>query len=261
MHKWVLLMMLLVGGCAAKRSNAQRVDNRILTADRHWDARGDDGFELVESSLVDTWHRRGDQPEVVWRLVRLHVVRGLMESNRRAAVDRYAEARALGIRCLESSPAFRQRRSEASLKEALRFLDESRMPCVAWTTLAWSRWMVELGGDATAMDLDDLDALISHASASADPQQRSIALWSRGLVAASRPSWAGGDEQVALNEMQRAVDRAPNELWRQVDLMRLVAEPQGDVGLTEGIRAALLAASPTTPEDRAAVEWLATSSD
>ncbi|NCG17490.1 MAG: hypothetical protein GWP91_00555 [Rhodobacterales bacterium] len=261
MHKWVLLMTMAVGGCATKRSNAQRVDSHILTADRHWDARGEEGLELAESSLVDAWHRRGDQPEVIWRLVRLHVVRGLMESNRRAAVDRYAEARALGIRCLESSPAFRQRRSEASLRAALPFLDASRMPCVAWTALAWSRWMVELGGEAAAMDLDELDALIAHASASEEPRQRSIALWSRGLVAASRPSWAGGDEEAALIELQRAVDRAPQQLWRQVDLMRLVANPQGDEALIADIRAALQDASPTTPEDLAAVEWLTNSAD
>ncbi len=245
----------MFGGCAAKRSSTQRVDLRIATADRHWDARGENGFDLAESSLVDTWHRRGDDPEVIWRLVRLHVVRGMMETNRRAAVDRFAEARALGVRCLESSPGFRQRRTEASMAEALRFLDETREPCVSWTTLAWARWMVELGGDAAAMDLEQLDALIAHAEKNPLVRQRSIALWSRALVASSRPSWAGGEADVALEEMQRAVKGAPLELWRQVDLIRWVALPQGHDELARNAREALIAANPKTPEDRAAVAW------
>ena len=248
-----LVAVLGLSACLWGRGSARTAlpDPLLVRADAMWDQRDVHGLDEVEAAIAQHVKRRGETPGNLWRLARVRVAEGLRADSDRAALEKYAEGRALGMRCLDLSPGFRQRRVDADLRQALRFIEEVHVPCAAWATLGWARWVHIMGGDAASMDLDDLEGLARHVALVGEVPERSVGLWAQALTHLARPAWAERDDAEAQAMMERAVRVAPDERWRSLDLLVLVALPRDDGALIEQIRARLKT-EPRFPEDRVA---------
>ncbi len=245
------LLWLLALGCP-KRDQARTdpVPELLAQSDSLWEDRGQGGFSPVERVLLEAWAVQPHNPEVQWRLVRLKVGEGMAAESQDLARYTFAEARALGIQCLDDAPTFRQQRVERTWEAAIERVPPERARCAAWTSLAWARWLSILGGAAGSVDLQEIDALV----AGIDDDDDAVVAWARGVVAAVRPDWAGQDLQVATVQLERAIAARPRELSRRVDLF-LLAQPQGGNGWLQA-RAQLMARPARTPEDHAALRRL-----
>ena len=135
--------------------------------------------------------------------------------------------------CLDTSPAFLQRRLELGLHQALPFIDAERMPCAAWATLAWARWITLFGGEAAAVDLEEVSRLADHVAAHGDASAQSLALWAQALVELSRPSWVDGEPGKGRTLLERAIQLDRAQLARHEDLLVRVAVPTRDRALFE----------------------------
>ena len=251
-----LLLLCVLVGCAARSSGGGSAvpDPRLDEVDRRWDMRGQDGFEPVADLLQGPEGSvESVDPEWLWRRVRLEVGRGLeSEGDRRVAMQHYASARALGLRCLDGAPAFRQQRGERGLADAARVLPPTRVGCAAWTALAWARWAALFGGEAAAMDLPGIEALAAYSVSNSSGSIRSTGAWAEAIAVACQPDWVAEDPERATRLMQRAVELAPEQLMRQWDLVWLVAAPLGYADLESTTLEKLLESSPRTPADRTA---------
>ena len=212
------------------------------------------GIRPAEGVLDEHIRSHGETRENLWRLARVRVTQGLLERPGRAALERFAEGRALGMRCLDLSPGFRQRRVQRGLEEALRFIDDAQVPCAAWASLGWARWVHIMGGDAASTDLDDLESLARHVALVGDAETRSVGLWSQALTHLARPPWAKRDDAMARSMMERAVRVAPQERWRALDLLTLVVLPAQDLDQVGELARALEESDPRYPEDEIATE-------
>lgn len=226
----------------------------VATADEAWRRRGQDGFDPVVAALDEAFRTSPNEPEVLWRLARLHVALGLVAETPRDAIAEYAAARAIAIDCLDLDAGALQRRADPeAVRNELSRIGERRAGCLAYATVAWSRWFAEMGGAAAAIDLPMIDALLDRADALGAPEP-GLAPWARGLLAATRPEGLGHDHERARALLERAIEAEPGDWTRRADLIVYVAAPDGD---TERIRAQLAAMDerqPNTPEDRRAVE-------
>ena len=98
-----------------------------------------------------------------------------------------------------------------------------------------------------------LEGLARHVALAGEAPERSVGLWAQALTHLARPVWADRDDAEAQAMMERAVRVAPDERWRSLDLLVLVALPQGDDALIAQIRGRI-EAEPRFVEDRVATE-------
>lgn len=249
MRSW--LMILLLAGCARRDLAVapSEVPELLRIADVQWEQRGEIGLERVESTLYEAYRIEPRNPEVLWRLVRLNVTMGLVEPEPRASQYAFAEARSLGMSCLELDPSFVQYRSELGWSGAVGLIDADDTACSAWTALAWARWMAAHGAAAAALDIVPLSTLITQTTELAVDDPREVVTYADALLAALRPPWEGGDLEQAGVLLARAIRLRPDELYRRVDMIRLVALPLEDDVLAREMADAILAAPAVTPED------------
>jgi hypothetical protein len=247
------LALWLLAGCPKRDlTRTDPIPALLQQADAAWERRGEDGFGPVEDLLFQAWGIRESDPEVLWRLVRLKIGQGLAQDDPVAARYEFAEARALGIQCLDGDAAFRQQRTEVSWAGAVERIGVEREDCAAWTALAWARWLEVHGGAAGALDLEPLDDLLRVQDGDGP---EGVGAWAGGLLAAVRPTWAGQDLERARRQLERAVQQEPRALVRRIDLFLLVQAPT----MTEerdAARLQLKGRPADTPEDRAAVRRL-----
>jgi hypothetical protein len=252
---------MLIGFTACRRTapdaSSSEVGMRLRIAERQWDQRGKNGLKPVEKTLEAVYGVEPDHPEVLWQLARLKIVQGLLESDRRAALYSYAEARALALHCLDAQPAFLQRRVELGWEPALELVSAEHLPCAAYGALAWARWLEVHGGGAGEIDLDTIDLLVSATTRSGAERERRVAVWAQALVMALRPDWRGRDLPQARALLERAIRVAPEDLVRRADLVFLVAIPLEDDALTTLQIDRILASDSTNPEDQSARERVA----
>jgi hypothetical protein len=243
-----LVLALALGGCQKRSDAVVPIDLVLNLHEQQWGNRGKLGFDRVAIPLYQAHALQPKSPEVLWRLVRLHVHRGLSAETPREAVTEFAAARAFGFECLDGSLPFRQRRIEVGFTEAVELLPSNRMGCAAWTSLAWAQWLVAADGTAAALDLDSA-ALLAESAANANrPAFGSVAIWAGGLVAAVRPSWAGQDFDRADKLLGKAMGARPADPWIEADRLFLVALPQGDQPLIDQLSGRLLLLDQELPE-------------
>lgn len=248
------LAVLLLASCAGRRGPVvvDETDELLRIADNQWARRGELGLEVVESTLNEAYRERRDSPEVLWRLVRLHVARGMAEGDPRASQYAYAEARALGVGCLELDALFVQDRIERGWGGAVLRLDEDDVPCASWTAFAWARWIADHGPVAAALDLQAVAALIGRARALGDDDPQGVTAWAQAMLRTLRPTWEGGDPARGAELLTQVVQQRPEELYRRLDLIRLWALPRGDLALARQQALAIEASPALTPEDQTA---------
>ena len=100
-----IVALLGLSACLWGRGSARSAmpDPLLVRADAVWERRDVYGLEEVEAAIAQHVTRRGETPGNLWRLARVRVAQGLSEDSDRAALERFADGRALGMRCLDLS--------------------------------------------------------------------------------------------------------------------------------------------------------------
>ncbi len=229
----------------------------LAATDAAWAMRDRIGLDVAEEPLEEAYGLAPRRPDVLWRLVRHQHAEGWTEPTDRARLFAWAEARSLGLDCLSADPEVATTRQRRGWQEAIPLVEgAAEEACLAWTSLVWARWLALIDTGAAAVDLPVARAFSARASDLPDPELAFLGTWSAALLDATAPTWADGDATSALASLEVLIEQHPDELILQVDRVRWT----GSV-LTPRYRSELLsalnAASPRTPEARAAVESLA----
>ncbi|MBT3222983.1 MAG: hypothetical protein HN348_28240, partial [Proteobacteria bacterium] len=224
-------MSILLFGCPRRdsESGVTRTPAWVRDADRAWEERGD-SFEEAEDLLHQAYADNQRQTDVLWRLVRLQVAKGLAAEEKRQSQYAFAEGRSLGLQCLDLDPAFQQRRVELGWPNALEVVQPERVHCLTWTTLAWVKWVQAHGAEAAALDIATLDELINAANLVATDEDRGLLAWAAGILAAVRTD-GQGDLTVARSLLELALVADPAAANIRADLIFLVAVPNEDLEL------------------------------
>ena len=239
---------LLVACPKRAPDTAVRRDQLLKQADAAWERRGQIGLEEASLPLLEAHGLAPTHPGVLWRIARWRTSEGMAAEDPAIARASYAEARATGASCLEQQSGFAQTRQAEGWAAALTQLTADRAPCVVWTAFPWVRWMELQGGQAAALDLEPLDALLGRVTEGGNREFHGTSLWGQGLLYAVRPTWSGRDLTVARARLQEAVDLDRGSIVRLVDLYRVVLESGTPAEQTE-LRRRILALEATTPED------------
>ncbi|TVQ89625.1 MAG: hypothetical protein EA397_14725 [Deltaproteobacteria bacterium] len=201
-------VIALALSCASRGRDRAERDDGLARADAAWRPEVA-GFEAgARATMVPLIRSRPDDPQVIWRHVRLLVAEGLATTDPIEARDKFSQAREEGVRCLDGDPIFRRRREAMGWSSALSVLTSARTPCADQLAWAWVRWWI--AADPRAMSLDEpaLRALTDRA-------QGDNGGWARALfrLRSRSPDPRGHGELLALAE-QRSWDLA-----LQVDLI------------------------------------------
>lgn len=236
------LVFALLFACPKRSDDGPTVSDWLSTADRAWEDRGTGGYEPVKAALDQAWGLDTADPGLRWRLVRLSVANGLVAPTPREATTEFATGRAQGLDGLGLPPSFQ---IPVSGVDAFERLNADQGPVAAWTALAWARWWMAFGPEAAALDAPRIEALADQAETlGADA---GVLAWTRGLLAAGT-----GETEVGRRQLHAAIEDAPDDLWRRVDLVVYVAVPSGDTDEIARQREAIANSPSDSPEDRAA---------
>lgn len=217
----------------------------LKAADVAWAARGRAGLDPVALALEEVPATRRGVPEVRWRWVRLHVAEGLVANDRPTGLRAFAAAREEGLSCLHDDALVRTTAARAGWVSAAPLVEESRVVCAAWASLAWSRWAVAFGPSGASVDADTIGALAARGLAAADADVHDVASWAESLrLLGLGVADADRRRGVALltDVVRRGADR--DDAWvRWWDAARAL-----DAGERAGLAAP--ARPPETPEER-----------
>jgi len=250
--RWERLVALALGvgltiACASRRVAVSPVAVQITIADAAFDARARDGLAPSSRILSEAHRVAPDDIDVQWRLVRSFIAEGLSAEDDRARLGSLAAARLVAIECLDTRTSFATRLDRYGWDDALATVGPDRGACVAWGALAWARWLVEMGGDAAAVDVPAVRALVDRARAIGGADHAVVVDWAEGLLLGAGPPDIS--DRARAGELLDAVARAqPTAAQPRVDLALLVALPSGDDARVVGTRQALMLAPDPTPE-------------
>jgi hypothetical protein len=251
-----LLLVLTSVGCAKRQQGVEDPIAALMSAaDLAWERRAQDGLEAAEAPLQQAYGIAKQRPEVLWRLMRYHHAVGLTESTPRAALFEWAEARALGIECLEAEPTVASAHRSRGWEAALELTTSDQAPCVAWTGLVWSRWIAAFGANAAATDLPTAALFAHQAARESDPSLKMLGAWSEAILMTSAPSWADGDPAAGLLRFEGLIAKNPRNALLHVDRLALSGSLMSDE-YRSNARTAIEQLSPSFPEEIAAIARL-----
>jgi hypothetical protein len=182
LSRWLAIGAVMVA-CARNRPSEEdlALAAALREADAAWAARGRAGLDPVALALEEVPPARRAVPEVRWRWVRLRIAEGLVASDRATGLRSLAAAREEGLRCLTDDSVVRSTAARAGWVSAAPLIEESRVVCAAWASLAWSRWAVAFGAAGASVDADNIGALTSRGLAAADVDVHDVASWAEAL--------------------------------------------------------------------------------
>ncbi len=250
--RWERLAALVVGvallvACASRRVAVSPVAVQVTIADAVFEARAREGLEPSTRILSEAHRVAPDDVEVRWRLVRSFIAEGLAAEDDRARLGSLASARLVAVECLDGRTSFATRLDRYGWVDALATVGPDQGPCVAWGALAWARWLVEMGGDAAAVDVPAVRALVERARAIGGADHSVVVDWAEGLLLGAGPPEI--NDRARAGALLDSVARAlPSAAQPRVDLAVLVALPSGDDARVVGTRQALTLAPDPTPE-------------
>lgn len=249
---WGIALLVVAAGCPKRAEEVvDPIAPLLADADAAWEARGENGFDPVAAALDRAFATQPDNPNVLWRLVRLNIGLGLAAEEEQAALDAYATARAIGVQCLGAGAALQRQLPNADEAPVLPRITAAEEPCVAWTALAWARWIAGFGARAAAVDVPAVQLLIDRAEPT---DVEGVARWARGILLATMPPEDGGDPDAATQLLLGIAEGSSWELPIRADVVFLIAEPGRDGELLGEQVRLIRQATPTTPEGRRAAE-------
>jgi len=230
-HRWALISLLGFGvSCGAnKRDRASRVARIIENGDAVYEQRT--GVDDINKAIE--WYESGvaefpNSPRPLGRLARAYVARAY--SFPEFKQDDYATAREHGLRCLMLEDAFGGLVTAAGgsvTTRAVQTLDSSRIGCMTWTSIAWSRWLDDRGVVGASIDLEATEALARQAVELSPTYAGGLPYAALGLALALPPKPLEPDLAGARTAFAKAAQMAPNRLSSVVDLAQYVSAPEG----------------------------------
>ncbi len=224
---WGLVMALGCGGAARERSSlAARI---LQNGDELFEAR----IELTELDKSIQWYLSGvrefpDEPRPMGRLARAYTVRAY--AHPADGLDGFVTAREFGLRCLMLEEGFGGLVSAAGgrvTKRAVETLDRSRIGCMTWTSIAWSRWLDERGVVGASIDLEAVQSLARRAVAVYPAFDGGRPYAALGLALALPPEPLEPDLKGARTAFANATRLSPGRMTPIVDLAQYVSAPEG----------------------------------
>jgi hypothetical protein len=233
--------LTMSSGCVHKAAPEGGLGQALAQADLAFNT-ADPGFLGRVRTHLDRAARVGaDDPEVLWRRARWLVAVGLTAEDPEDAAASYAEAREVAARCLDADAAFARRRRVGGWTPALELVPVARRACADQLAWAWTRWWLEVGPSAAALDGPTLAVLV-------DRTGGPDLAWARALVVGAQ----GADGWVVLSAMDDRYEEDPAWMADAAWLARRAAQP------SEAKRWELrLQETPDGPRSRAAVARLA----
>ena len=222
----LLLAMACVGSRRASRrdpgfSEARRGDE--LYAQRGTDpAKLDAAIDLWQTALVS----HPQSPSLLLRLSRAWTLRGMREPDRRPSG--LVVGREMGLRCLTTEASVGVLVEAFGRLEPRAIEQSSRAGCLAWTSMAWSRWLLAHDVAGAAIDLERVEALARRAVALRADTNRGRPVHALGLALALPPEPLEPDLAAAEEQLLAARAAAPDRWQIDVDLAVLVYGPQPD---------------------------------
>ncbi len=247
-----LVSAALVAGCSAKKRQRTKepIDELLSLADEQWRDRGQVGLDQLDAALIDADSRRPGDREVLWRLARVEVARGLAATEERSRVVHFGQAREFGLRCLDRHGGFRQQRRLGEWTTGLDLLPAAFAPCAGWASVAWARWVTMVGPEAVALDRQGAVALGEWASGAARPDVAGLGAWALATLGSASLDWV--ERGQVLGHYATARRAGVGGLWLEADQLVWVARPSGDQEMIERLEARLRDTRADVPEDAAA---------
>ena len=172
--------------------------------------------------------------ELLGRLARAYTIRGVYDPEDR--IDDYLRAREHGLRCLQTDTflaGVAQTYGGRLIPRALRTVELELIECLTWTSIAWSRWLLEHGVAGATLDLEIVLALATKAVELDSEHDRGRPMYALGLALSLPPAPLEPDLSAAAEALQAAHKAAPERWWIEVDLAeRVYAETGQDDAFT-----------------------------
>jgi hypothetical protein len=231
-HSWIWAgaLVLVVSGCAGKKRRAADRSQRIIrSGDRLYSERADSG----QLDKAIQWYLSGsrefpDSAKMKGRLARAYAVRAY--GHPEGGQDRYATARDFGLSCLKTELAFGGLVGSAGgeiTTKAIATLEEDRIGCMTWTSIAWSRWLAARGVIGASIDLGATAGLAGRAVELKPGYDGGRPYAALGLALALPPPPLKPKLGAARAALQEAISLSPTRLTPVVDLAEFVSAAQG----------------------------------
>jgi len=258
----ILLLVFLCWACGAKKKDKSGLWRKIV---RNGDALYLQRADLRELDKAIQWYLSGlrefpDQAKMMGKLSRAYAARAYGHPD--DGLDGYATARRFGLDCLMSDPAFGglvQAQSGTITKRAAETLKADMVECMAWTSIAWSRWMDQRGVMGTSIDLPSVKVLAQRA-VEVDPKYDNGRPYAAlGLALALPPKPLKPKLKKASEAFQQAIELAPTRLTYKVDWAQYVIAVQGKNAewtriLNQVVNTPILDDDPDLMENRRAIQ-------
>lgn len=257
-----LLIAVATSACRVwtRDRDSDKVGRLLKSADRIYGERADpDRLDEAIQAYLDVLSIAPDDRRVLARLARGYYARGYGYPENPLAD--FALGREYGLRCLMTDSGFAGRvrtRDGRITDDAISAIDHDHGVCLTWTTITWSRWIVEAGPGAAALDLDILGEMGRRSVELVPTYDSGRAQEALGLALALPPTPLGPDRSSAALALDTALQRSPGRLSLAVDKAVLVSAPLGEVeawrSALEAVAATdLVAGDPDLMENRRAV--------
>jgi len=224
-------MVALLGvGCGGKDRKAADLSHRIIrSGDKLYAERSD----VARLDQAIQWYLSGnrefpDSAKMMGRLARAYVARSY--GHEVEGVDGYATAKQFGLACLKTEAAFGGLVSSTGgeiTSKAIITLEEDRIGCMTWTSIAWSRWLADRGVAGAGIDLGATIALARRAVEVKGTYDGGRPYAALGLALALAPKPLEPKLGAARKAFTKAMELSPSRLTPMVDMAEFVSAPQG----------------------------------
>lgn len=243
------IWLLPAGGCARLWGRGEVQDpalESLQIGERLYQQRGSD--PLLLDAAIDVWStalaEHPQHPRLLARLTEAWTLRAETDPLRQP--HDYDVARRYGIQCLLAEPAVSSVVVASGRLDARAVRLSSDVPCLAWTAIAWARWLALHGAAGAAIDLDTIENIARRAATLEQKSDGRIApglcQHALGLALALPPEPLQPDLDGAEQALLSALESAPSRWMIAVDLADQVYGRQaGRQGSGEALLTALLA--------------------
>ena len=245
MLSWVILGV----GCVfwQRQGDGKDPAYRYMTeGERFFMQRADpEKLDMAISSWQEGLLEAPASPELLGRLAQAYTVRGA--STPESQIEDYLRGREYGIRCLQNDTflaGVAQTYGGRLIPRALRTVELELIDCLIWTSIAWSRWLLEHGVAGATLDLEIVLALATKAVELDPEHDRGRPMYALGLALSLPPAPLEPDLNAATEAFLAAHEAAPERWWIEVDLAEQVYAETGQDDAFNTVLSDILRRSP-----------------